>query len=58
MDEYRSGRLAPTAGLVMLAFLASRGLGLLREVIIGLEFGTSRELDAYLAAFRIPDLLF
>lgn len=42
----------------MLAFVASRILGLLREVLIGAQFGTSAELDAYIAAFRIPDLLY
>jgi putative peptidoglycan lipid II flippase len=33
-------------------------LGLLREVVIGAQFGTGAELDAYLAAFRLPDLIF
>jgi len=42
----------------MVAFVISRVLGLGREMIIGNQFGTSRELDAYLAAFRIPDLIF
>ena len=42
----------------MLAFVFSRVLGLLREVVIGARFGTSADLDAYLAAFRLPDLLY
>lgn len=42
----------------MFFFVLSRVTGLLREMIIGAQFGTSAELDAYLAAFRIPDLLF
>src|SRR3972149_3714501 len=42
----------------MLAFVASRILGLAREIVIGARFGTSAELDAYLAAFRLPDLLY
>ncbi len=42
----------------MVLFAASRLAGLAREMIIGARFGTSGELDAYLAAFRIPDLLF
>jgi putative peptidoglycan lipid II flippase len=46
------------ATLVMVLFLFSRIAGLAREVIIGARFGTSAELDAYLAAFRVPDLLF
>jgi len=42
----------------MLAFLLSRLLGLAREIIIARQFGTSLELAAYLAAFRVPDLIF
>ncbi len=44
--------------VVMVFFVLSRAMGLLREVVIARQFGTSAELDAYLAAFRIPDLLF
>ncbi len=58
MNEVRRARLARAAAIVMVAFVLSRALGLLREVVIGSQFGTSRELDAYLAAFRIPDLIF
>ncbi len=50
--------MARAAALVMGFFIVSRALGLLREVVIGAQFGTSAELDAYLAAFRVPDLLF
>lgn len=39
-------------------FLLSRVTGLAREMIIGARFGTSADLDAYLAAFRVPDLIF
>src|SRR5687767_7178917 len=52
------GRVARAASLVMILFLASRALGLLREVVIARQFGTSAEMDAYLAAFRLPDFLF
>lgn len=51
-------QLARAAGLVSLLFAVSRLLGLLREVVIGARFGTGPELDAYLAAFRLPDLIF
>ena len=50
--------IASAATLVILLFILSRGTGLLREMIIGARFGTSADLDVYLAAFRIPDLLF
>jgi putative peptidoglycan lipid II flippase len=50
--------VAVNAGIVAAAFVVSRVLGLLREVLIARQFGTSPEYDAYVAAFRIPDLLF
>lgn len=51
-------RIARAAGLVMALFIVSRVLGLLREMVIARQFGTSPEMDAYVAAFRLPDLLF
>lgn len=51
-------QIARAAALVMALFLLSRVAGLAREMIIGARFGTGVELDAYLAAFRVPDLLF
>lgn len=53
-----SRRLMEAATLVMVFFVTSRVLGLVRDVIITRQFGTSREYEAYLAAFRIPDLIF
>ncbi|MEX2425471.1 MAG: murein biosynthesis integral membrane protein MurJ, partial [Thermomicrobiaceae bacterium] len=50
--------VAMNAGIVAAAFVVSRLLGLVREVLIARQFGTSPEYDAYVAAFRIPDLLF
>jgi len=55
---------APTAGLVRAglllsaAFLLSRGLGYVRTVVVGTTFGAGPELDAFFAAFRLPDLIF
>ncbi|MHB8645949.1 MAG: murein biosynthesis integral membrane protein MurJ [Thermomicrobiales bacterium] len=49
------GRAVAVVGL---AFIANRVLGLLRDVIIAGKFGTRADLDAYYAAFRIPDFLF
>jgi putative peptidoglycan lipid II flippase len=42
----------------MIFFVASRALGLLRDIVISYQFGTSRALDAYFAAFNIPDFIF
>jgi putative peptidoglycan lipid II flippase len=47
------------AGLIVSgAFLASRILGYVRLVVIAHTFGASADLDAFFAAFRIPDLIF
>jgi putative peptidoglycan lipid II flippase len=51
-------QIARAALLVVALFMISRVLGLAREMIIGARFGTTAELDAYQAAFRVPDLLF
>lgn len=40
------------------AFVISRLLGLVREIVVANQFGTSADYAAYVAAFRIPDLLF
>jgi len=50
--------LAHSALIVAAAFAVSRVLGMLREVVIAARFGTGETYDAYVAAFRIPDLLF
>ncbi len=50
--------VAGAALIVMAFFVLSRITGLAREIIIGARFGTSADYDAYLAAFRVPDLLF
>jgi putative peptidoglycan lipid II flippase len=44
-------------GVVGIAILCSRVLGLLREVIFAALFGASRNMDAFLTAFRAPNML-
>jgi putative peptidoglycan lipid II flippase len=51
-------QIARASIIVMATFLVSRLLGLLRDVVIGAQFGTSGEYDAYVAAFRIPDIIY
>ena len=51
-------RLALNTAIVGGAFVLSRILGLLREAVVAGQFGTSRDYDAYVAAFGIPDTLF
>lgn len=54
-----AGRVLAQASLILtVAALASRLLGWVRLLVIGSQFGASRELDAYFAAFRIPDAIF
>ena len=58
-DGAAVGRVLVTASLILTgAALASRILGWIRLLVIGSQFGTSSELDAYFAAFRIPDAIF
>ena len=45
------------AGLVGLAVVGSRILGLVREQVFVAMFGAGKCLDAFLAAFQIPNLL-
>jgi putative peptidoglycan lipid II flippase len=58
-DADSVGRVLVTASLILTgAALASRILGWIRLLVIGSQFGASSELDAYFAAFRIPDAIF
>jgi putative peptidoglycan lipid II flippase len=53
------GRTIARAGLVVtVAYLLSRVLGWGRLVVFGTLFGANSDLDAYFAAFRIPDAIF
>jgi putative peptidoglycan lipid II flippase len=49
-------QLARRAGIVSVAVFASRILGLVREQVFATFFGAGRELDAFVTAFRIPNL--
>jgi putative peptidoglycan lipid II flippase len=51
--------VARSAGIVSLAVMASRVLGLVREMVFAYFFGASKSFanDAYVIAFRIPNLL-
>ena len=53
-----AGTIARAGLIVSSAFLVSRILGYVRLVVIGDVFGSSAELDAFFAAFRLPDLIF
>ncbi|MBI2303217.1 MAG: murein biosynthesis integral membrane protein MurJ [Chloroflexi bacterium] len=53
-----SGTLGGAALVVGLGFVGSRLLGVVRNMVISGLFGTGPELDAYFAAFRLPDIVF
>lgn len=44
--------------LISVSYLASRLLGLFRDRLLAAHFGVGAQLDAYTAAFRLPELLF
>ena len=54
-----SVKLARSAGLISLATMASRVLGVAREMVLAAFFGAGSgfEMDAYNVAFRVPNLL-
>jgi putative peptidoglycan lipid II flippase len=54
----RQRHLARNTILVAGSFALAAAVGLLRNVVIARQFGIGAELDAYYAAFKLPDLLF
>ncbi|HXF76449.1 MAG TPA: murein biosynthesis integral membrane protein MurJ [Methylomirabilota bacterium] len=49
--------VAQNAGVISLAVMASRVLGLVRDQVFAVLFGAGLQYDAFLTAFRIPNLL-
>lgn len=52
-----TGKIAKSAGAVSVAVMCSRVLGLVREQIFAGLFGAGFAYDAFVVAFRIPNLL-
>ncbi|MPY88308.1 MAG: murein biosynthesis integral membrane protein MurJ [Luteitalea sp.] len=50
-------RLARSAGLVGVATMTSRALGVVREQVLAYAFGASDVMDAFNVAFRLPNLM-
>lgn len=50
--------LARSTLIVMAGYVASKAVGVIREPLIARTFGAGKQLDAYYAAFNVPDLLF
>ena len=58
MPHAEGNRVSTKAtSIVGLAVLCSRVLGLIREMVIAALFGASRNMDAFLTAFRAPNML-
>src|SRR3954468_9658598 len=49
--------VARSAGIVSIAVMFSRVFGLLREMVFSYYFGAGFLYDAYVVAFRIPNVL-
>jgi putative peptidoglycan lipid II flippase len=57
-SDERANRLnTKAAGIIGIAVMCSRVLGLMREMIFAALFGAGAAMDAFTAAFRIPNLL-
>ena len=58
---FLNGKTSTVSGaaiILALSFLLSRVLGIVRDRMLTGTFGAGKDLDAYLAAFRIPDFLY
>lgn len=54
----RVNHLIRSTGILMTAFLINKALAIGRQIVIAQTFGTGSENDAFVAAFRLPDILF
>jgi putative peptidoglycan lipid II flippase len=52
-----TSRVARSAGLIGIATMASRLLGVARETVLAAMFGAGTQMDAFNVAFRVPNLL-
>jgi putative peptidoglycan lipid II flippase len=61
IGAFLNGKTKTVSGaaiILALSFLLSRLLGIVRDRMLTGTFGAGKDLDAYLAAFRIPDFLY
>jgi putative peptidoglycan lipid II flippase len=58
LNSEPSSSVVSAAFVITVAGLASRILGLFRDRLLASAFGAGDTLDAYYAAFRIPDLIY
>jgi putative peptidoglycan lipid II flippase len=53
-----AAHLIRSTGILMAAFFINKILAIGRQVVIARAFGTGDDYDAFIAAFRLPDILF
>lgn len=53
-----TGGLTAAAMIIGVSSVGSRLLGIVRDRVLAGQFGASRELDVYYAAFRLPDTIY
>ena len=51
-------RIAGAAVTLLVGFGVSRLIGALRDIVLAAQFGATTDYELYLAAFRIPDVVF
>jgi putative peptidoglycan lipid II flippase len=56
-NRRRNRHLARSTAMVMVIFAATKGISLIQTFIIARYFGVGQELDAYVTANRIPELI-
>lgn len=57
MSSSESRSSTRSAGIVSIAVMSSRVLGLIREQVFAYYFGAGKSMDAFITAFRIPNML-
>ena len=57
LSNHTTEKITLAAGIISLASFLSFVLGLVRDRLLSSTFGVSNTLDAYYAAFRIPDFV-
>ncbi|MDR3707992.1 MAG: murein biosynthesis integral membrane protein MurJ [Capsulimonadaceae bacterium] len=55
--NYKQGSIGGAAFIMVMAVIASRLLGMVRDMVVAAQFGRTANTDAYNAAFSIPDML-
>ncbi|MCX6058040.1 MAG: murein biosynthesis integral membrane protein MurJ [Chloroflexi bacterium] len=58
IESNANKQIARATGIVMLAFVLSNLVGLVRQILVARAFGTGASLDAFYTAATLPDLLF